>query len=224
MPNQPLDGKLDDPGVPIIDTELGESLTGVRVDVDSLVVFRLQLEAGQSFAAVMRAEDDLLDAYLLLKGPDGSTLRTRDDQTALPMASETDSVLVWTAQQPGTHFVFAAGGADLDTAGTFRFDLIELAEAPAAAIDETGPAERAIADELRRLEPDVDDFMAAGALVEGADGLLDRDTDGFKQLPLVERAELNRVQAAVNSAREQLFEFLPAPTSFAELWTAVRAL
>lgn len=217
----PSDGKADSGGFPSIPAELGGSYLDLEVLAlppgskatsrslePSLKCLVFHAEAGQSFAAAMRVTDDgKLDPYLILMGPDKEKIDSVDDQWLLPMGGDHDAVLVHTAVESGLHYLFACDG-DFAADGVFRVDLLALALDRPVALDYglTNPALRAYNAELRELEDEVAHYIGTAALREDGLGYLETDEEGFGELPLEERADLNRVMAGANAHREHLFD------------------
>jgi len=202
-----------------------------------MFVVRFEAEAGQTLAAIMRAEAGDLDPYLLLKDPGYETVVDASDQAVLPMAPEQAAVVVHTAASDGTHYLFASG-EHLASGGDSRVDLLALETTPGVSLSVTNPELRAYADELRELDPDLSEGLSAGSLRERFDGQVEIDPEGVMDVPLRERADLNRLVAEVNGFRTDLFgafhRAADAPENeestaavagaCADLWSAVRAL
>jgi hypothetical protein len=183
--------------------------------------------AGDTFATVMRVADDgELDSYLALyPGDRGDRVAESDyDQAVLPMARESDAVILHRADVDGSFLVFAAD-LELSATGRFQIDLVRLdGDGGSATLTETNPGMRAVMEHLRELEPALDDALAAGKLVEGDDGYVEV---ALVDIPLRERADMNRLAAGVNEAREILFEMLAehdaTPELCTELWQELRS-
>lgn len=222
-------GKADEDGVAILDVELDSSLYDLEVRRDRLVVARVHLEAGESMVATMRAQSAGLDSYLLVKTPDNETVDASDLQALLPMALEDDAVVAYTAPTAGEVLVFAAGGAQLDTGGRFHLDVIGLSADPGARLSITHAGLRAVAAQLREREPRLIADLESAVLVERADGLVEIG-EGFKDLPLSERAGARQREAAINELRSILFDELAGDESTAarigaaaaEVWAQLR--
>src|SRR5688572_21680259 len=89
---------------------------------------RVELEAGQSVAAVMRTSDGSdLDPYLALYLEPEREPRAKSDgeQGLVPMAAARDAVIVWRADKRASYLLFAAD-VDLDTSGAFQIDVVAL--------------------------------------------------------------------------------------------------
>lgn len=241
------DGKRDGSGFPVQSATLGEAFgdqaveampPGVTVETADLsrhmTVYRFQVEAGQTFAAIMRSQTADLDGYLLLKDPDYVSVREAQDQVLLPQTWATDAVIVHTAATAGTHYLFAAG-QDFASGGSFRLDLLALDEAPGADLMVSNPALRAISGALRDDEALLHPLVASDALTDGDDGLL-VESDGFGELALVDKARARQVAHRINQRRTRLFQELawatwdsPEPEAVARLgricgaiWRALR--
>jgi hypothetical protein len=226
-----LGGKADDgAGFPLIEAGPDQTLDDLEVsavgtDRERLVLVRVHLEAGDSLIATMRATSPGLDSYLLLKGTDSEILDESDSQALLPMARESDALVAYTARAAGPVFLFAAGGPDLETGGRFRVDLIGLDADPAGDLSITHAGLRAINQDLRSYEPELADYVEREALAERADGLIEVNAPGFKELALSERARVNQLEAAINSTRALLFRELgsdPVGPAVAEVWAQLR--
>lgn len=189
---------------------------------------RVELEAGQTVAAIMRRSDDSdLDAYLALYLEPERDARAKsvDEQALVPMAASTDAVIVWYAERAASYVLFAAD-RDLDTSAAFQIDLVEVpAMTEPLALHVTNAGLRALRDDLHSAEPEVARLIGLGALEEGAAGLL--VTHPAALPALAERAELQRLAARVNVTRETLFEELVRANSSADdgpLATSIGAL
>jgi len=213
-------GSADGNGFPVTETQLGESFAelavaalppGAEADREQLAhamhVFRFPVEAGESFAVVMRrAGQGDLDPHLILKDPEGRTIAKGRDQAVLPMAEELDAVITITAPVSGDYFLFASS-PDFRSGGTFSLDLIPLESLPQDVdLGLTNPAVRAYADALRRYAVDVSSFVEIGALLEGDDGLVHISPSRPEGMELRAWAQARRIEGGVNELRLSLFD------------------
>ena len=243
-------GSADGDGFPVTETHLGEPLGEQAVAAlppgaeahrellaTAMKVYRFQVEAGESFAVVMRrtGQGDL-DPHLILKDPEGRTIAKGREQAALPMAEEVDAVITVTAPTSGDFVVFASS-PDFRSGGTFTLDLIPLESLPENVdLGLTNPEARAYADALRGYHNDVTGFVEEGALFEGGDGLLSVAGSQPSEMPLRAWVEARRLEGVVNELRLGLFGALagasvdetPSPEAIAavgatcaELWRYV---
>jgi len=182
---------------------------GTEVTIDNLRgrmdVLRVWLEAGQTFAAVLVATSGDLDPNLLVKDPEKRTLVDARDQGLLPMVSERDSVVVLTAEVAGNHYLFVSG-EQLQSGGSYRVILVSLSEAAGVPLDVTDAGSRGLAQALREMEPELVTHESAGHVLELNDGTVVADYS-TGDVPLAERAEINRFVAGVNSTRSELFRY-----------------
>jgi hypothetical protein len=202
---------------------------GGEADNRHVVLLQFDATAGQRFAVVVRrADDSSFDAYLELHGESGEALATsKYDQAILPMAAESDAIIVHSATRDERFTVFVAE-LELAVDASIQVDLVPLDSAGAIDATLTAPGTRALCDALRADEAQLVDYMQTGTLSETGDGLLDVDLTG---IALRERASLNGFVAKVNDVRQHLFSELARQDAAssehgplcAELWSALRS-
>ena len=189
-----------------MEVELGDSLeydvvprpAGVEAGPEHVAAMLFHVDAGQTFAVVMRGADGSdFDPYLMLASPDGHELVSDYHQAVVPDAAEDDAVVVWHALQAG-QYIAVAGDLDLAVTATFQLDFIPL-DAPAPDVDLTitDAGMRAWTDEVRRIESMI---ISRDAVHEDGRGNLVAD-DGT---PLIDRSKIN----GANRVREDYFEAL----------------
>ena len=201
----------------VIEAELGDSYdlhvepAAVVGQTAALRAVSFPITPTQPFAAVMRKTDDsALDPWLALY-VDGDRVAVSDwDQAVVPMAEESDAVIVYTPRRDGTAMV-VAGDLDMRADADFQLDLVSLAGSPPTALPlhETSPGTRVMTDALRGREPQTQLFLDAGMVTEGAAGRLDEHPE--KAPSLKDRAALRAFVTAVNDERGQLFAEPPLP-------------
>jgi len=182
----------------------------------ALKVLSFPITPSQPFAAVMRrADDSALDPWLALY-VDGERVVVSDwDQAAVPMAAESDAVIVYTPAE-GEEVLLVAGDRDMEADADFQIDLIALEGAPTTDLPfhQTNPATRVLTDALREREPQTLAYLEAGMISEGDAGMLDEHPDSAPSLK--ERAELRSFVSAVNDERATLFRELVRGATGAE--------
>ncbi len=213
-------GSADGFGFPVTELALGESLEDQWVDAlaagadasreeleRGLKVYRFHVEAGQPFAAIMRRTSGRFDPYLILKDPNGDTVATRRDQGILPMADEIDVVLTYTPTTSGAFILFASDIV-LQSAGSFSLDLLPLPDLPVGVdLGRATPGMFVLTDALREDQQRLDEFEAAGAIIERSDGLLS-SSDGIPDgLDLRSWAASRNLVSSINNTRFRLFEY-----------------
>ncbi len=209
-----------DGGFPVTEASVGDVFDGETVTampatdtVDTadlsrhMRVYRIQVEAGQTVAALMRGTEGDLDAYLLLRDPDYQNAGESFGQAIVAGAAEEDALIVFTAPRSGPYYLFAAG-ENLASGGAFRLDLIELTEDPGVDFSQTSPTLLFLSRELRSHEEDLGPLIGMGVVAEGEDGRVFEDPVGFAPLTLAEKVTVRRLIQAVNGRRASLFEWL----------------
>jgi len=182
-----------------------ETLTSGEATAANVAVFRFSVQAGQSFAVVMRrADGGSLHAYLSLHDGDGRLTQSQFSQGMVPMAAEEDGLLIHTAQRDG-ELLLVAADREFEFTGTCQVDFLLLPNAPPIDMTTTGPGPRAYMEEMRRAEAELMSYHAAGTLEEGPDGLLVADL--LATASLAERVQLQRFTKSVNSLRQDYFEY-----------------
>lgn len=189
-----------------MEVELGDSLEydvvakppGVEAGPEHVAAMLFHVEAGQTFAVVMRGADGgHFDPYLMVAAPSGLELVSDYHQALLPDAAEDDAVVVWHAEATG-QYIAIGGDLDLGVTATFQLDFISL-DAPAPDVDLTltDPGLRAWVNQIRRAESKI---ISRGAVHEDGRGNLVAD----EGTPLIDRSKIN----GANGVREDYFEAL----------------
>jgi hypothetical protein len=231
-------GAADTAGFPVIEVggsgrfvvDVAPLPSGVSPSIENLGgvahAFRMRLEAPASVAFIARGIDGDLDPHTIAKTAEGVSLAVGRDQAILPMAKERDAVVTFEAEG-GQDYVFVV--ADMELAGTGRIavDVVVLTDTLGLDLGWTDAAVRAVASELRSVDPDLSVHLQAGSIVEGLSGYV--EVGDLTTVSLRDRAAVNGMIANVNDMRDTLYELYSEERpdavgrAAAELYWAVRA-
>jgi len=209
--SEPATATEDITSFSVLQAELGDSLDlsverrigGSTTDRHAKVI-RFHVDAGQSFALVMRATgSEQVDAYLALYGEQvgGDRLSESVAQRVLPMATEDDALVVYTADDERDYLLFVADRY-LEITGTFQLDLIPLPAAADVDWNAVDHGRAAYTDALRESDEELTSLLDQGAAVEQPTGLLEADVTN---VALRDRTDVNGFVARQNERRTNLF-------------------
>lgn len=214
----------------IIDMELGTALAHLSVRAigvggspvpsaaeyrAAIKLIRFQVPANTRVAALMRAETDDLDSYLILRNPALEVLIASDFLISVPGRSSDAMVTIRPAAEDREFVLQASGGEKLTSSGAFTIDLVELPAAdpilavPAGAVyDQHGrlavdPELNALIEDLGENQRAIAPELAAGNLFETEVGEIQLNTKS----PLSQRARLTYLRDQANSLRPRLFDW-----------------
>lgn len=222
----------------VLSANLGDSLDltvearlGKKTSDRHAKIVRFQVEAGQSFAIVMRATGEaLVDPYVALYQDAGGGHKLADsaEQRLLPMARLVDAVIVHTAEAEQELLLFAADH-QLAASGSFQLDLIPLHGSAAVDWHARDHGQEVFAQLLREDEAELERFRGLGATLEQPTGLLEAD---ITKVGLSERTSLRGFVERQNDQRTELFARLgngnaelaaSAGATLADLWAQARS-
>jgi len=214
----------------IIDMELGTALQHLSVRAigiggspqpsvaeyrAAIKLIRFQVPANTRVAALMRAETDDLDPYLILRNPSLDILVASDFLISVPGRSSDAMVTIQPEPEDREFVLQASGGEKLTSSGSFTIDLVELPSSdPVLAVPEGAVYDQygrlavdlklaALIEELGENQRAIEPEIAAGNLIETETGEIQLNL----QSPLSQRTRLNYLRDKANELRPQLFDW-----------------